>query len=78
MKTTTTTTKAAVVHLEKAQKEGAEPFPRTEAESKKPNLFLKAELTADRTPAKEPNLWKREGEALTSPGNPLANLTTIN
>ena len=45
---TTTTTKAAVVHLEKAQKD--------EAESKKPNLFLKAELTADRTPAKEPIL----------------------
>ena len=44
------------VHLEKAQKDGAEPFPRTEAESKKPNLFLKAELTADRTPAKEPIL----------------------
>ena len=51
---TTTTTKAAEVHLEKAQKDGAEPFPRIEAESKKPNLFLKAELTADRTPAKEP------------------------
>ena len=46
--TTTTTTKAAEVHLEKAQKD--------EAESKKPNLFLKAELTADRTPAKEPIL----------------------
>ena len=54
--TTTTTTKTAVVHLEKAQKDGAEPFPRIEAESKKPNLFLKAELTAGRTPAKEPIL----------------------
>ena len=54
--TTTTTTKAAEVHLEKAQRDGAEPFPRIEAESKKPNLFLKAELTADRTPAKEPIL----------------------
>ena len=67
--TTTTTTKAAVVHLEKAQKD--------EAESKKPNLFLKAELTANRTPAKEPILRKREGEALANPGNPLANLTTV-
>ena len=44
MKTTTTTTKAAEVHLEKAPKDGAEPFPRIEAESEKPNLFLKAEL----------------------------------
>ena len=42
--TTTTMTKAAVVHLEKAQKDGAEPFPWIEAESEKPNLFLKAEL----------------------------------
>ena len=48
VKTTTTTTKEAEVHLEKAQKD--------EAESKKPNLFLKAEVTADRTPAKEPIL----------------------
>ena len=44
VKTTTTTTKAAEVHLEKAPKDGAEPFPRIEAESEKPNLFLKAEL----------------------------------
>ena len=49
-----------------------------------PNLSKKAEpilksriLIADRTPAKEPILWKREGEALTRPGNPLANLTKI-
>ena len=32
---------------------------------------------ADRTPAKEPNLWKRAGEALTSPGSPLTDLTTV-
>ena len=49
-----------------------------------PNCFLESKpnpksrtLIADRTPAKEPILWKREGEALTSPGNPLTNLTTI-
>ena len=34
-------------------------------------------LVVDRTPAKEPNLLKRAGEALTSPGSPLANLTTV-
>ena len=34
-------------------------------------------LIADRTPAKEPNLWKRAGEALTSPGSPLTDLTTV-
>ena len=50
----------------------------------RPNLFLEAEpnpksrtYVADRTPAKEPNLRKREGEALTSPGHPLTNLTTV-
>ena len=50
-----------------------------------PNQIQKAEpiaknrnRIADRTPAKEPILREREGEALTSPGNPLANLTTIN
>ena len=79
MTMTTTTRKAAVVTSiwKGAKRCRAEPFPSIEAESKKPNLFLKAELTADRTPAKEPILWKREGEALTSPGNPLANLTTV-
>ena len=52
-------------------------FLESKPNPKKPNLFLKAELTADRTPAKEPILWKREGEVLTNPGNPLANLTTV-
>ena len=59
------------VHQQKAQKT-------------RPNRFLEAEpnpksrtYVADRTPAKEPNLWKREGEALTSPGHPLTNLTTV-
>ena len=59
------------VHQQKAQKT-------------RPNCFLEAKpnpksrtYVADRTPAKEPNLWKREGEALTSPGHPLTNLTTV-
>ena len=54
------------------------------AQRTRPNCFLEAEpnpksrtYVADRTPAKEPNLWKREGEALTSPGHPLTNLTTV-
>ena len=49
-----------------------------------PNRIQKTEpipksrtLVADRTPAKEPNLWKRAGEALTSPGSPLTDLTTV-
>ena len=32
------------VHLKKANKDSTEPFPRIEAESKMPSLFLKAEL----------------------------------
>ena len=54
------------------------------AQKTRPNRFLEAEpnpksrtYVADRTPAKEPNLRKREGKALTSPGNPLTNLTII-
>ena len=54
------------------------------AQRTRPNCFLEAEpnpksrtYVADRTPAKEPNLRKREGKALTSPGNPLTNLTTV-
>ena len=68
---TTTTTKSGGESIKKAQKT-------------RPNRFLEAEpnpksrtYVADRTPAKEPNLWKREGEALTSPGHPLTNLTTV-
>ena len=34
-------------------------------------------LVAERTPAKEPNLWKRERGDPYQPGNPLTNLTTI-
>ena len=79
MKTTTTTT--AAVWRSPSEK-GAKRCSRTV--SKMPNLIQKTEpipksrtLVAERTPAKEPNLWKREGETLTSPGNPLTNLTTI-
>ena len=42
--TMTTTTTAWWRPPEEAQKDTAEPFPWIEAESKKPNLFLKAEL----------------------------------
>ena len=60
---TKTMTSATANPTEKANEDSAELFPRIEAESKKPNLFLKAEpipksrtLIADRTPAKEPIL----------------------
>ena len=39
--------------------------------------FEKPNPIFDRIPAKQPKFEKREGEALTSPGSPLANLTTI-
>jgi len=39
--------------------------------------FEKPNPIVDRTPAKQPKFEKREGEALTSPGNPLTNITTI-
>ena len=39
--------------------------------------FEKPNPIVDRIPAKQPKFEKREGEALTSPGNPLTNLTTI-
>ena len=58
--------------------------PSEKDEKTRSNRFLEAKpnpksrtYVADRTPAKEPNLWKREGEALTSPGHPLTNLTTV-
>ena len=40
-------------------------------------VFEKPNPIVDRTPAKQPKSEKREGEALTSPGNPLTNITTI-
>ena len=46
---------------------------RTEAEIE----FEKPNHIDDRIPVKQPKLEKREGEALTSPGNPLTKLTTI-
>ena len=39
--------------------------------------FEKPKPIVDRIPAKQPKFEKREGEALTSPWSPLANLTTI-
>ena len=40
-------------------------------------VFEKPNPIVDRTPAKQPKSEEREGEALTSPGNPLTNITTI-
>ena len=58
--------------------------PSEKDEKTRSNRFLEAKpkpksrtYVADRTPAKEPNLWKREGEALTSLGSPLTDLTTV-
>ena len=72
---TKTMTSATANPTEKANEDSwsAELFPRIEAEP----IPKSRTLIADRTPAKKPILWKREGEALTSPGNPLTNLTTI-
>ena len=39
--------------------------------------FEKPNPIVDRTPAKQLKFEKREGEALTSPGNPLTTITTI-
>ena len=40
-------------------------------------VFEKPNPIVDRIPAKQPKFEKREGEALTNPGNPLTNITTI-
>ena len=40
-------------------------------------VFEKPNPIVDRIPAKQPKFEKREGEVLTSPGNPLTNITTI-
>ena len=70
--------------LQRRRRRKATVSPSKKGPKTRPNLFLEAEsnpksrtYVADRTPAKEPNLRKREGEALTSPGHPLTNLTTV-
>ena len=65
--TTTTMTKRQNASDEKTNEH------RIEAEI----AFEKPNPIVDRIPAKQPKFEKREGEALTSPGNPLTNLTTI-
>ena len=65
--TTTTMTKPQNASDEKTNEH------RIEAEI----AFEKPNPIVDRTPAKQPKFEKREGEALTSPGNPLTNITTI-
>ena len=67
------------VHLKKAQKDAAEPFPRYRAESKKPNLLLKAEIVLlTEHLQRNPTYEKGKGRPLPAQGTPLANLTTIN
>ena len=65
--TTTTMTKRQNASDEKTNEH------RIEAEI----AFEKPNPIVDRIPAKQPKFEKREGEALTSPGNPPTNLTTI-
>ena len=67
MKLTTTMTKRQNSSDEKTNEH------RIEAEI----VFEKPNPIVDRTPVKQPKSEKREGEALTSPGNPLTNITTI-
>ena len=63
---------------EKAKKDAAEPFPRIEAESRKLNLFLKAELLLlTEHLQRNPSYGKGKGRPLPAQGTPLANLTTI-
>ena len=63
---------------EKAKKDPAEPFPRIEAESRKPNLFLKAKLLLlNEHLQRNPSYGKGKGRPLPAQGTPLANLTTI-
>ena len=63
---------------EKAKKDPAEPFPRIEAESRKPNLFLKAKLLLlNEHLQRKPSYGKGKGRPLPAQGTPLANLTTI-
>ena len=69
---TKTMTLATANPTEKANEDSAELFPRIEAESKKPNLFLKAELLLLTEHLQRNPSWKKEGEALTSPGNPAS------
>ena len=70
MKSTTTTTTMTKRQNSSDEKTNEH---RIEAEI----VFEKPNPIVDRIPAKQPKFEKREGEALTSPGSPLANLTTI-
>ena len=63
---------------EKAQKDAAEPFPWIEAESKKPNLFLKAEfLLLTEHLQRNPSNEKGKGRPLPAQGTPLAKLSKL-
>ena len=70
--------KPAVSPFEKGAKNAAEPFPRSQAESWKPNLFLKAELMSlTEHLQRNPAYRKGQGRPLPSRGTPLTNLTTV-
>ena len=71
-------TAATANPTEKANEDSAELFPRIEAESKKPNLFLKAELLLlnehlQRNPSNE----KGKGRPLPALGTPLSKVTKV-
>ena len=58
--------------------------PSEKAQKTRPNHFLEAKpnpksltCVTDRTPAKEPNIWKRQGRPLPSRRTPLINLITV-
>ena len=72
-----TTTKAAMTKSI-LKRWTAERFPKRKAESKKPNLFLKAEIfLLTENLQRNPSYEKRWGRPLPAQGTPLANLTTI-
>ena len=57
------------VHLKKAEKDAAEPFPRSRTESKKPNLSLKAEfLLLTEHLQRNPSYEKGKGRPLPDQG----------
>ena len=72
MKSTTTTTTTTTTKRQNASDETTNEH-RIEAEI----AFEKPNPIVDRIPAKQPKFEKREGEALTNPGNPLTTITTI-
>ena len=71
MKSTTTTTTTMTKRQNASDEKTNEHRIEAEIAFEKPNPIV------DRIPAKQPKFEKREGEALTNPGNPLTTITTI-